>query len=283
MYEDEGTYVENKQTEVDGYGLVNEISYGDHVSTKFTSVVENGTATLTAEKSTGTYAGYEQNKNTTFIVNVSAESAAVTAKNGSQALTMVKMNSKDEVLNAQLSSGEFAYYYDAAPAIETYALEAEDEFAAMMEGKVTSPKLYVKFAETDSQQNAQTLILEGFENVDAGLPANEPDASLSAPENLRDVTEEKTPTSNVIAWDAVEGAISYDLRVDGIPASAATAMWLTRPILWVTTGRALPASAVARPVRIPLWMFPKTASTSIPSCGPWKRASPTAWATASSV
>ena len=216
MYEDEGTYVENNQIEVDGYGLVNEIDYGTHVSTKYTSVVENGTATLTAEASTGTYDGYDEYKNTTFIVNVSAEPTAVTAMNGSQELTMIRMNSKDEVLNAELSDGEFAYYYDAAPAIETYAVEGEDEFAAMMEGKVSSPKLYVKFAEVDSQANAQTLVLEGFENIDSKLPVNELDESLAVPTGLHDVAEGKTPTTNVVAWDAVDGADSYEVRVDGI-------------------------------------------------------------------
>ena len=216
MYEDEGTYIENNQIEVDGYGLVNEIDYGTHVSTKYTSVVENGTATLTAEASTGTYDGYDAYKNTTFIVNVSAEPTAVTAMNGLEELTMVRMNSKDEVLNAELASGEFAYFYDAAPAIETYAVEGEDEFAAMMEGKVSSPKLYVKFAEVDSQSDAQTLVLEGFENVDSKLPVNEPDETLAAPTGLHDVAEGKTPTTNVVAWDAVDGAISYDIRVDGV-------------------------------------------------------------------
>ena len=216
LFEDEGTYVQNTQIDVDGYGKVNEIDYGSHVSTKYTSVVENGTATLTAEASTGTYKGYDQNKNTTFIVNVSAEPTAVIAMNGSEELTMVRMNSKDEVLNAQLNAGEFAYYYDAAPAIETYAVEGEDEFAAMMEGKISSPKLYVKFAEVDSQANAQTLVLEGFENVDSKLPVNELDESLAVPTGLHDVAESKTPTSNVIAWDAVDGATSYEVRVDGI-------------------------------------------------------------------
>ena len=216
LYEDEGTFMENKQTQVEGYGTVNEISYGDHVSTRYTSVVENGTATLTAEASTGTYNGYERNKNTTFIVNVSGEPTAVTARNGSRTLTMVRMNSAEEVLNARLSEGQFAYFYDAAPAIETYAQAQEDEFAAMMEGRVSAPKLYVKFAETDSQANAQTLILEGFENVDAGLSVNAPDASLAVPTDLRDVADRKTPTANVIAWDAVEGALSYDVLVDGI-------------------------------------------------------------------
>ena len=216
MYEDEGTYVENNQIDVDGYGLVNEIDYGTHVSTRFTSVVENGTATLTAEPSTGTYDGYDEYKNTTFIVNVSAEPTAVTAMNGLEELTMVKMDSKEAVLNAELASGEFAYYYDAAPAIETYALEGEDEFAAMMAGKVSSPKLYVKFAEVDSQSDAQTLVLEGFENVDSKLPVNEPDETLAVPTGLHDVAEGKTPTTNVVAWDAVEGATSYEVQVDGI-------------------------------------------------------------------
>ena len=216
LYEDEGTYVKNTQTDVAGYGKVNDIDYGGYVSTKYTSVVEGSTATLTADKSTGNYRGYNQNKNTTFIVNVSAEPSAVIAKNGSQTLTMVEKDSKEAVLNAQLNAGEFAYYYDAAPAIETYAVEAENEFAAMMDGKVSSPKLYVKFATTDSQANAQTLILEGFENVDTDLPVNELDENLAVPENLQDVEAEKTPTSNVITWDAVEGATSYDIRVDGV-------------------------------------------------------------------
>ncbi len=223
LFEDEGTYVENNQTEVEGYGMVNDISYGDHVSAKYTSVVENGTATLTAEKSTGSYEGYDQNKNTSFIVNVSREPSKVTAKNGSTALTMVKADSKEAVLNAEVKAGTFVYYYDEAPAVETYAADGEDEFAEMMKDQVSSPKLYVKFAETDSQANAQVLTLEGFENVDEDLPVEKLDTSLSAPANLRDVDAEKTPTSNSIAWDAVEGAESYEIRVDGVINNVGTA------------------------------------------------------------
>ncbi|MGN0335452.1 MAG: S-layer homology domain-containing protein [Lachnospiraceae bacterium] len=205
LFEDDGTYVENDQTDVEGYGKVNDISYGDHVSTKYTSVVENGTATLTAEKSTGTYRGYNKDKNTTFVVNVSKEPSKVTAVNGDTALTMVAADSKEAVLNAEVEAGTFVFYYDAAPAIETYAVEGEDEFAAMMEGKVSSPKLYVKFAETDSQENAQVLTLEGFENTDDKLPEyNGLNKDLPVPANLHDVEEAKTPTSNTVAWDAVE-------------------------------------------------------------------------------
>ncbi len=215
LYEDDGETVTNATEEINGYGTADNIDYGSHVSTKYTSVVKGTTATLTAEKSTGSYTGYNRNKNTTFVVNVSAEPTAVTAKNGNTTLTKVEKNSKDEVLNANLSAGEFAYYYDEAPAIETYAVEGETQFAEMMNGKVSSPKLYVKFAETDSQANAQVLTIEGFENVDEDLDVNRLDENLGIPQNLRDSEEEKTPTSNTIQWDEVTGATSYDVEVDG--------------------------------------------------------------------
>lgn len=216
LYEDDGKTVTNTTEEVEGYGVVGNIDYGPHVSTKYTSVVEGTTATLTAEKSTGSYNGYNQNKNTTFVVNVSKEPTNVTAKNGNTTLTKVEKTSKEEVLGAELNAGEFAYYYDAAPAIETYAKEGETEFAAMMADKVSSPKLYVKFANTDSQANAQVLTLEGFENKDPELTENKLNPDLAAPENLKDDEARKTPTSNTLTWDEVTDATSYDILVDGV-------------------------------------------------------------------
>lgn len=73
MFEDDGKFVENNLTEDKEYGQITDVSYGNHVSTKFTSEVKDGTATLTAEKSTGDYTGYKKDKNTTFVVNVSKE------------------------------------------------------------------------------------------------------------------------------------------------------------------------------------------------------------------
>lgn len=51
LYEDDGVSVDNSNKE--------EVNYKDSVSTVFTSVVKDQTATLTAEKSTGTYEGYD--------------------------------------------------------------------------------------------------------------------------------------------------------------------------------------------------------------------------------
>lgn len=216
LYEDDGKTANAEIEEVEGYGTTNTVTYGDHVSTTFTSTVTNGTAVLTAEKSTGTYEGYDQNKDTTFIVNVSKEPSSVTAQNGSTSLNMVEVGSKEEVLNADVAEGTFVYFYDAAPAIEAYTVEVEDEFIEMMEGQTSSPKLYVKFASTDTQTNAQTLTLVGFENVDPNLAANELNPDLAAPTGLADVEADKTPTSNTLTWNAVEGATGYQMEIDGI-------------------------------------------------------------------
>lgn len=222
MYEDDGITAENKTTEVDGYGTVADVSYGDHVSQKFTSKVEGDVAALTAEKASGSYTGYDKNKNTTFVVNVSKEPTAITAKNGSTELTKVAMNSKDEVLNAEVAAGTYAYYYDEAPSIEYYGVEAEDEFAAMMQDQKSTPKLYVKFAATDSQANEQTLVLEGFENT-GDLDKNQLNPALAVPANLTDDESRKTPTSNTLTWEAVERATSYELLVDGVINTAGNA------------------------------------------------------------
>ncbi len=227
LYEDDGKTVTNTTEEVEGYGVVGNVDYGPHVSTKYTSVVEGTTATLTAEKSTGSYNGYNQNKNTTFVVNVSKEPTNVTAKNGNTTLTKVEKTSKEEVLGAELNAGEFAYYYDEAPAIETYAKEGETVFAEMMADKVSSPKLYVKFAETDSQTNAQVLTLEGFENKDPDLTENKLNPDLAAPENLKDDEARKTPTSNTLTWDEVPDATSYDILVDGVVNSVGNKLEFT--------------------------------------------------------
>lgn len=71
----------------------------------------------------------------------------------------------------------------------------------------------MKFAETNVAQNAQTLTVEGFENA-AGLPTDEPNDALAAPV-ITVLEDQITPTSISITWDEVEGATSYDLRVDG--------------------------------------------------------------------
>lgn len=212
--EDDGTYVENIiNSEDTDYGDQESIDYGDHVKTTYTSSVKDGIATLTAEKSTGTYVGYEKTKATTFVVNASKKPESVEAYNGDAKLTEKKADSKAAFDKAVPESGEYVYFYDESPEIETFASAEETIIAGMVENVEVSGKLYVKFSETDTQANAQKLVINGFENKDE-LNSTDLNSDLTAP-TLRENEEAKTPTSITLNWDKAESANGYEILVDG--------------------------------------------------------------------
>ncbi len=95
QYEDDGSSIENNTTEDDSYGTIDNISYGEHVSTVYRSKAAGGTATFTAEASQGGYNGYDSNRTTTFVANVSAKPMSVVAKNGGSALNVVEVDSQE--------------------------------------------------------------------------------------------------------------------------------------------------------------------------------------------
>ena len=222
VFEDDGKYVENKITEDAEYGKIAEISYGEHVSTTYESEVKgDGSVVLTANAAEGDYPDYDSNKETTFIVNVSQAPASVEAKNGDTVLTKKEVTSKADFEAQTPGENEFLYFYDETPVIETYAPDSEPLVAAQVEGVKVAPKLYVKFAETDSAQNAQVLTLTGFEN-NGNLPADEKSDSLTVPGNVTISEESKTPTSITLTWDEVAGADSYEVMADELIYSVGT-------------------------------------------------------------
>lgn len=212
VIEDDGSYIENELDTSDSeYGAVDNVSYGPHVTTKYTSVVEGTTATLTAEKSTGKYIGYDSNKDTTFIVHVSKAPESIQVFNGTTQLEARQVSSKAEFDAA--GENETVWFYDANPAIETYASESETKLAEMVANVEVSPKLYVKFAVTDTQANEQKLVINGFAN-EGDLGSTDLNEKLEVPA-LTENEELKTPSSITLTWNAVDGATSYQILADG--------------------------------------------------------------------
>lgn len=211
MYEDDGTHVENHTTQDDAYGTIDHISYGDHVSTTFTSNVSGDKGTFVAKPSTGSYNGYNSNRTTTFVVNVSAEPTKTIAKNGESELTIDVVHSQKEFDAATPEAGHAVYFYNEAPNLNTTTPEDEAFSATKI---TTTPKLYMKFAKTNVASDAQTLTVEGFRN-EGNLPVDGLNPSLTVPTGLAAPDESKTPTSIKLNWDATDGATSYDVEVDG--------------------------------------------------------------------
>lgn len=222
QFEDDGIFIDSdlKESEDKEYGTENHVNYGDHVSTTYKSSVKGDVATFTAEKSTGGYKGYAPEHTTSFVVNVSKEPTSVVAKNGDAALKKVEVKTQEEFDKAQPKDGEFVYFYNAKPNLN-YGSSSDATDAVKKEGFsskeiLTTPKLYVKFAKTDVQKNVQTLEVSGFKN-DGKLDANVENDKLQVP-TLKTPTEENgdlTPTSFRLSWDAIEGATSYELMIDG--------------------------------------------------------------------
>lgn len=212
--EDDGYSMTNSTSNEEEYGVIEDIDYGSHVSTRFTSVAKDGTATLTAEKANGTYTGYNENKNTTFVVNASKKPASLEAYNGSSKLKEVTVDSKDAFDKATANDGEFVVFYDENPAIETFAPAEETEIADLVKDVKVSGKLYVKFAKTNTQENEQKLVINGFENK-GDLGQDVVNEKLSVPANFKANEEATTPTSVTLNWDIVNDATSYEVLVDG--------------------------------------------------------------------
>lgn len=213
-YEDDGSSITNATEKDEEYGTIDKINYKGHVETVFESSVKGDTATFTANASTGGYDGYDSTRSTTFKVSVSAKPESIVAANGGSELKVTEVDSKEAFDAAEPADGEAVYFYDESPVIETFAPEEEEKVAEMVKDVKRTPKVLVKFAETDVQQNAQTLTIKGFEN-NGELPADRLNESLAAPADLAAPEDAKTPTSIKLTWSAVADATSYELKVDG--------------------------------------------------------------------
>ncbi|MFR2445867.1 MAG: discoidin domain-containing protein, partial [Thomasclavelia spiroformis] len=191
----------------------NERDYGGKVTTHITSKVDGDKATLTIGASKGSYEGYDANRHTTFVVNVSEKPDSLEAKNGNDAVDLREVSSYEE-FEAAAANNEAVWFYDETPNLNKYS--ADDE--AFKDTEITTtPKVYVSFTKTNVDDNAQTLVVNGFINDSEALHMKDAlNEELSVPTNVNAPEEDKTPTSIKVQWDKVEGATNYEIEVDGI-------------------------------------------------------------------
>lgn len=123
-------------------------------TTLITSTVTNHDALITVETTKGNFEGFEKNKATSFVVNVTAQPKVVEAKIGDKNVKLKAAKSAEEF--EQLQN---AYYYDAAPNLNKFATKGS-EFEKVRIFK--NPQLLVKLATTDITLNKIVLNIKGF-------------------------------------------------------------------------------------------------------------------------
>ena len=109
-YEDDGKYIQNQTEEEEAYGTIDHVSYGSHVSTTYTSHVEEGKAVLTAECSEGTYEGYDAKRSSTFIVHLSKRPETVSAWNGGTVLHLTEAKDLETFEQSEPEQGEAIFF-----------------------------------------------------------------------------------------------------------------------------------------------------------------------------
>ena len=229
QYEDDGSSIENNTTEDDSYGTIDNISYGEHVSTVYSSKAAGGTATFTAEARRAATTATTPTAPRPSWPMCPPSPRASSPKNGGSALNVVEVNSQETFDAATPEAGQAVYFYSKTPNLNHYGSDADGTEAEQGESfnntKITTnPKVYVKFAKTDVAAAAQTLELGGFVNADATLTADRLNENLSAPTNLaapEDVTTQRASSS--------PGERSMVLPPTTLRSTALCLPWVMRP------------------------------------------------------
>lgn len=159
LYEDGGSSIENRARWVEGYGLMDDVSYGGHVETTFRMRQEPGRLVLLAEASTGGYEGYDAFRVTTMRARVEARPAAVEARCAGCELAVREVADRAAFLAEEPAEGEAVWLFEEAPAIETFAPPEERALAAMVAGVHGAPRVSVRFARADVGEGAQEVTL----------------------------------------------------------------------------------------------------------------------------
>ncbi|MEG1287631.1 MAG: glycoside hydrolase family 31 protein [Clostridium sp.] len=191
-------------------GLTTDYKTGKSATTKVTSVAPKtgkGKVVINAGLLTGSYEGIIEERTTEFVVNVSEKPSELALKVGGKDVALTEAKSLEE-----FNKGTNLYFYDEKPNLNKYATAGSDFEKTEI---TTTPKVYVKVDKTDVTKNEVELTINDFVNTQEGNKY-ELNTELSAPTNLAAPEELITPTTVDLTWDAVEGADSYEIDVDGM-------------------------------------------------------------------
>lgn len=207
-FEDDGMTIDS--LDKDGNEKAN-VTYGGSVYSTFESTVNDGTATLTAKKSTGTYDGYSAEKDTTFVVNMTNEPTNISLFNGESEVENVEKATSQENFEELKNAGIAAYFYNEAPDLNKFA-QGEGSFAKTE--IISSPKLYVSFPKTNVQSNEQKLVIEGYENlVEFNDPADKEELKTTIETMDKFIEQADKLDYTVESWSGLVDALTKAKKV----------------------------------------------------------------------
>ncbi|MBF0818653.1 TIM-barrel domain-containing protein [Streptococcus acidominimus] len=199
-------YGETNFTLVEDDGVSQDYLNDKVAKTRLTSRLDGTTATLTMEKTISAYDHFERNKVSQFNINVSEKPLAVKLLVNDVETALTEVNTLED-----FEAGTNVYYYDASPNLNKFSTEGGAYYGQTI---TKNPVVRVKSARLDVTQNKVQVKVEGF--VSNNREARPTEQVGTAAPVLSNTPETNTPTEITLNWTPVEGAKSYDIKVDGI-------------------------------------------------------------------
>ncbi|PZP51312.1 MAG: alpha-xylosidase [Pseudopedobacter saltans] len=192
--------------EYDDDGTTEKYKNGESVTTLIESNVINNIATIKVNTSKGSFNGFEKNKSTQFVVNVTQKPTSVSLKRNETNIPLKEVTSKEAFDNSQN-----VYYYDASPNLNQFSTKGSDFDSVKM---IKNPQLLIKTAPFDITKTSTTLTIKGFKfttnnNLKHSL------GKLSAPGNVQVADSNATAYSLTPSWNKAANADYYEILFDG--------------------------------------------------------------------
>ncbi|MDO5571273.1 MAG: glycoside hydrolase family 31 protein [Bacteroidales bacterium] len=201
-------YGEQSFNEYDDDGETEAYKLGAGVNTLVESK-ENGKGNLIVRINacSGNFNGFEPEKKTKFIVNVSQMPKKVAAKIGSKKVSLRKVSSLEDFEN-----GDNVYFYSQTPELNKYATKGS-EFEKVSIKK--NPQLLVNIAKTNISENDVVLEVKGFKfETPDRLKTNT--GTMSAPQNVTVEENRRGAYTLTPSWKSSENSDYSEIEFKGM-------------------------------------------------------------------
>lgn len=190
-------------TEYDDDGTTIAYKTGQGVTTLIESVTEGDKAIITIHPTQGSFDGFQKNKATKFVINVSAKPSKINLKEGNKTIKLREVKTPEE-----FNSSSKVFYYDAAPDLNRFSTPGSGLEDIQI---ITNPRLMIKTGISDITATTLSLTIDKFkfEPEDVLLVST---GQLTPVTGIQ-VTDARTTAFTITPnWQKVANADYYEIR-----------------------------------------------------------------------
>ncbi|KRM71197.1 TIM-barrel domain-containing protein [Lacticaseibacillus brantae] len=177
---------------------------GRSATTHITSALSDKKLTIHLDVTAGDYNGMIKNRTTELAVKSESAPETVTATIGGKTVTLKAVTSA-----ADFAAGTNVFLFDEAYSTNSYLND--------LGGTALNQKfLRIKLESSDVTAGATNVVIDGVTvNTQAENTIPPMSDNVAVPGNFKAVDTKTPSTSLQVTWDAVPGAVSYNVKVDG--------------------------------------------------------------------